>query len=64
MLTDLVSPDLKGESNPKIRRESSGFRSSTPSPDFPSTFGLLLAKREKAVEFMIPTPRVPKVGAN
>jgi hypothetical protein len=25
---------------------------------------LLLAKSEKAVEFMIPTPRVPTVGAN
>jgi hypothetical protein len=29
-----------------------------------STSGLLLAKSEKAVEFMIPTPRVPTVGAN
>jgi hypothetical protein len=28
------------------------------------TSGLLLAKGEKAVEFMIPTPRVPTVGAN
>jgi hypothetical protein len=26
--------------------------------------GLLLAKGEKAVEFMIPTPRLPTVGAN
>jgi hypothetical protein len=25
---------------------------------------LLLAKSEKVVEFMIPTPRVPTVGAN
>jgi hypothetical protein len=25
---------------------------------------LLLAKSEKAVEFMIPMPRVPTVGAN
>jgi hypothetical protein len=25
---------------------------------------LLLAESEKAVEFMIPTPRVPTVGAN
>jgi hypothetical protein len=25
---------------------------------------LLLAKGEKAIEFMIPTPRVPTVGAN
>jgi hypothetical protein len=25
---------------------------------------LLLAKSEKAVEFMMPTPRVPPVGAN
>jgi hypothetical protein len=29
-----------------------------------STSGLLLAKSKKAVEFMIPTPRVPTVGAN
>jgi hypothetical protein len=29
-----------------------------------STSGLLLAKGKKAVEFMIPTPRVPTVGAN
>jgi hypothetical protein len=27
-------------------------------------FELLLAKGEKAVEFVIPTPRVPTVGAN
>jgi hypothetical protein len=31
---------------------------------FLSTSELLLAKSEKAVEFMIPTPRVPTVGAN
>jgi hypothetical protein len=31
---------------------------------FPSISGLLLARSEKAVEFMIPTPRVPTVGAN
>jgi hypothetical protein len=31
---------------------------------FPSTSRLLLAKSEKAVEFMIPMPRVPTVGAN
>jgi hypothetical protein len=31
---------------------------------FPSTTGLLLAKSEKAIEFMIPMPRVPTVGAN
>jgi hypothetical protein len=31
---------------------------------FSSTSGLLLAKSEKAVEFMIPMPRVPMVGAN
>jgi hypothetical protein len=30
---------------------------------FPSTSGLLLAKSEKVVKFMIPTPRVPTVGA-
>jgi hypothetical protein len=29
-----------------------------------STSGLLLAKGEKAIEFMIPTPRVPTVSAN
>jgi hypothetical protein len=31
---------------------------------FPSTFELLLAESEKAVEFMIPTPRVSTVSAN
>jgi hypothetical protein len=31
---------------------------------FLSTFELLLAKSEKAVEFMIPTPKVPMVSAN
>jgi hypothetical protein len=31
---------------------------------FSSSSDLLLAKSEKAVEFMIPTPRVPTVGAN
>jgi hypothetical protein len=31
---------------------------------FPSTFELLLAENEKAVEFMIPTPKLPTVGAN
>jgi hypothetical protein len=31
---------------------------------FLSTSELLLAKSEKAVEFMIPTPRVPTIGAN
>jgi hypothetical protein len=30
----------------------------------PSSSELLLAKSKKAVEFMIPTPRVPTVGAN
>jgi hypothetical protein len=30
----------------------------------PSTFELLLDGSEKAVEFMIPTPRLPTVGAN
>jgi hypothetical protein len=29
-----------------------------------STSGLLLAKSKKAIEFMIPTPKVPTVGAN
>jgi hypothetical protein len=29
-----------------------------------STSGLLLAKGEKAIEFMILAPRVPTVGAN
>jgi hypothetical protein len=28
------------------------------------TFGLLLAESEKSIEFMIPTPWVPMVGAN
>jgi hypothetical protein len=27
-------------------------------------FRILLAKGEKAIEFMIPTPRVPTVGTN
>jgi hypothetical protein len=31
---------------------------------FSSTSELMLAKSEKAIEFMIPTPRVPTVGAN
>jgi hypothetical protein len=31
---------------------------------FSSIPALLLAKSEKAIEFMIPTPRVPTVGAN
>jgi hypothetical protein len=31
---------------------------------FPSTFELLLARSEKAVEFIVPMPRVPTVGAN
>jgi hypothetical protein len=31
---------------------------------FPSTFELQLAESEKAVEFMIPTPKLPTVGAN
>jgi hypothetical protein len=31
---------------------------------FLSTSELLLAKSEKAIEFMIPTPRVPTVSAN
>jgi hypothetical protein len=31
---------------------------------FSSTSELQLAKSEKAIEFMIPTPRVPTIGAN
>jgi hypothetical protein len=31
---------------------------------FQSTSGLLLAKSEKAIEFMIPTPLLPTVDAN
>jgi hypothetical protein len=31
---------------------------------FPSSSELLLAESKKAVEFMIPMPRVPTVGAN
>jgi hypothetical protein len=31
---------------------------------FPSTFELLLAGSEKVIEFMIPTPKLPTVGAN
>jgi hypothetical protein len=33
-------------------------------PWLPLSSELLLAKSEKAVEFMIPTPKVPTVGAN
>jgi hypothetical protein len=31
---------------------------------FPSSFGLLLDESEKAIEFMIPTPKIPMVSAN
>jgi hypothetical protein len=31
---------------------------------FLSTFELLLAGSKKAVKVMVPTPKVPKVGAN
>jgi hypothetical protein len=31
---------------------------------FPSIFELLLDDGEKAVEFMISTPKIPTVGAN
>jgi hypothetical protein len=31
---------------------------------FPLIFELLLDEGEKAVEFMIPTPKLPTVGAN
>jgi hypothetical protein len=31
---------------------------------FSLTFELLLAGSEKAIEFMIPTPKLPTVGAN
>jgi hypothetical protein len=31
---------------------------------FSSTSGLLLDESEKAVEFMIPTPKVSMIGAN
>jgi hypothetical protein len=31
---------------------------------FLSTFRWLLYENEKAVEFMVPTPKVPTVGAN
>jgi hypothetical protein len=31
---------------------------------FPSIFELLLGESEKAVEFMIPTPKLPMVSAN
>jgi hypothetical protein len=31
---------------------------------FPSIFELLLDESEKVVEFMIPTPKLPTVGAN
>jgi hypothetical protein len=31
---------------------------------FPSTFELLLARSKKVIEFMIPMPRIPTVGAS
>jgi hypothetical protein len=31
---------------------------------FPPTFELMLARSEKAIEFMVPTPRVPTVSTN
>jgi hypothetical protein len=31
---------------------------------FPSTFELPLAESKKAIKFMIPTPKIPTVGAN
>jgi hypothetical protein len=31
---------------------------------FPLTPGLLLDESEKAIKFMVPTPKVPTVGAN
>jgi hypothetical protein len=31
---------------------------------FPSNFELLLDEGEKAIEFMIPMPEVPTIGAN
>jgi hypothetical protein len=31
---------------------------------FLSTFGLLVDERKKVVEFMVPTPKDPMVGAN
>jgi hypothetical protein len=31
---------------------------------FPSIFELLLDRSEKGVEFMIPTPKLPTVGAH
>jgi hypothetical protein len=31
---------------------------------FLSTFELLLPESEKVVEFMVPTPKLPTVGAN
>jgi hypothetical protein len=31
---------------------------------FPSIFELLLDESEKAIKFMIPTPKLPTVGAN
>jgi hypothetical protein len=31
---------------------------------FPWTFKLLLAESKNSVEFMIPTPKLPTVGAN
>jgi hypothetical protein len=31
---------------------------------FSSTSDLLLAESDKAIKFLIPTPRVPMVGAN
>jgi hypothetical protein len=61
---DLVSLNLRGGMNPMapIMRLKLPMVNSISS--LPSSSELLLAKSEKSIEFMIPTPRLPTVGAN
>jgi hypothetical protein len=56
--------DLKGKSHPKVRRKKLRLLIVNSIFWFSSTSELLLAKSEKAIEFMIPTPHVPTVSAN
>jgi hypothetical protein len=52
-------------SNIGVKFDRWGWKSTVPKDIwFSSTYELLLARNEKAIEFMISTPRVPTVGAN
>jgi hypothetical protein len=52
-------------SNIGVEFDRCGWKSIVPKDIwFSSTSGLVLAKSEKALEFMIPTPLLPMVGAN